>query len=225
MVFLFWDEMEFKVMHIPEGMLSPTILFAGSAICAVGVGAGLKRLDMEDVPTVGLLSAALFVISLLHVPIAPTSVHLSMNGLAGLLLGWKAFPALLVSFLLQALLFQHGGITTLGANTISAALPAVICGSSLKWALRRSNGRQAGRSAAAFFCGAAAPLISATIVAFFFAMSGRDFMAGAKIIAFAHIPLALVEGVVTAVCINFITRVRPEMLNWGQLSNLPQEGL
>ena len=47
---------------------------------------------------------AIFVASLVHVPVGPSSMHLVLNGLLGLLLGWAAFPAILVGLLLQAVL-------------------------------------------------------------------------------------------------------------------------
>ena len=114
-------------MHISEGVLSPSVLIAGAALTTAGVAVGLKRLDLEEIPSMGILSAGFFVASLVHVPIGPASVHLVLNGLLGLILGWKAFPAILVGLALQGLLFQFGGITTLGVNTLNMALPAVIC--------------------------------------------------------------------------------------------------
>ena len=48
-------------------------------------------------------------------------------GILGLLLGWAAFPAILVALALQAVFFQFGGITSLGVNTTLMALPAVLC--------------------------------------------------------------------------------------------------
>jgi cobalt/nickel transport system permease protein len=114
-------------VHISEGVLSPSVLIAGAALTTAGVAVGLKNLDHEKIPATGILSAAFFVASLVHVPIGPSSVHMILNGLLGLILGWKAFPAILVGLALQALLFQFGGITTLGVNTLNMALPAVVC--------------------------------------------------------------------------------------------------
>ena len=68
---------------------------------------------------VGILSSAFFMASLIHVPIGPSSVHLLLNGIVGLLLGWGAFPAILVGLALQAMFFQFGGITVLGVNTLN----------------------------------------------------------------------------------------------------------
>ena len=104
-------------MHISEGVLSGPVLLSGAALAAAGTAIGLKKLDYDQIAKAGMLSGAFFVASLIHVPLGPTSVHLIMNGLVGLLLGWAAFPAILVALALQAVFFQFGGITSLGVNT------------------------------------------------------------------------------------------------------------
>ena len=114
-------------MHISEGILSGSVLISGAALAAVGTGIGLKKLDYDQIAEAGMLSAAFFVASLIHIPIGPANAHLILNGLVGILLGWAAFPAILVALILQAVLFQFGGITTLGVNTSIMALPAVFC--------------------------------------------------------------------------------------------------
>ena len=113
-------------MHISEGVLSPPVLIAGGGLAAAGVAYALKKTDYDRVPQVGIVSAAFFVASLIHVPIGPASVHLVLNGLTGLLLGWAAVPAILVALFLQGIIFQFGGLTTLGVNTLNMALPAVL---------------------------------------------------------------------------------------------------
>ena len=119
-------------MHISEGYLSAPVLVSGAVLAAAGTFAGLKNLDYERIAQAGMLAAAFFVASLVHVPIGPSNAHLIMNGIVGLLLGWAAFPVILTALVLQAVFFQFGGITTLGVNTVIMALPAVtvhyLCG-------------------------------------------------------------------------------------------------
>ena len=112
-------------MHISEGVLSPTVLGLGAALAAAGVAVGLRKVDDEHLMSVAMLAATFFVGSLVHVPVGPGSAHLILNGLLGLFLGWAAFPAILAALTLQAVLFQYGGITTLGVNTFTMALPAI----------------------------------------------------------------------------------------------------
>ncbi|MFQ8736833.1 MAG: cobalt transporter CbiM [Bilophila wadsworthia] len=114
-------------MHISEGVLSPAVLGAGAVLAAAGIVIGLRKLDYDRLMTVAILAAAFFVGSLIHVPIGPSSVHLILNGLLGMLLGWAAFPSIFVALMLQAILFQYGGITVLGVNTFNMAFPAVVC--------------------------------------------------------------------------------------------------
>ena len=115
-------------MHIVDGALSNPVVIGGAVAAAGGVAMGLRSLDLDRIPTAGVLAASFFVASLIHVPIGPSSVHLILNGLAGLLLGWAAFPALFVGLLLQAVFFGFGGLTVLGINALNIAFPAVLAG-------------------------------------------------------------------------------------------------
>ena len=84
-------------MHISEGILSGPVLISGAALTVAGTAIGLKKLDYEQIAKAGILSAAFFVTSLIHVPIGPASVHMILNGIIGLLLGWGAVPVILVA--------------------------------------------------------------------------------------------------------------------------------
>ena len=70
-------------MHISEGVLSGPVLIAGAAVALAGTTVGLKKLELDRVAQAGMLSAAFFVASLIHVPIGPSSVHLILNGIVG----------------------------------------------------------------------------------------------------------------------------------------------
>ena len=198
-------------MHISEGVLSPGVLIAGAALTTAGVAVGLKGLDHEEIPSMGILSAAFFVASLVNVPIGPSSVHLILNGLLCLILGWKAFPAILVGLALHALLFQFGGITTLGVNTLNMALPAIICSYLFGWGVRTGT-RQLIFTVTAFACGSCAVLISGMLVGFSLYLTGEAFLPAAKVVVAVHFPVMLIEGVLTAACALFLRRVKPELL-------------
>ena len=202
-------------MHISEGVLSPAILIGGAVVTMAGVAIGLKKVDNENIPKMGILSAAFFVASLVHVPVGPSSVHLILNGLLGLILGWKAFPAILVALALHALLFQFGGITTLGVNTMNMALPAVICYYLFGWSVK-SGIKQSVFITAAFASGFCAVLVSSILVGFSLYLTGEAFLPAAKLIVAAHLPVMIIEGIVTAACIMFLKRVRPQLLSISQ---------
>ena len=92
-------------MHISEGILSAPVLVVGAGLTATAVAYSLKKLKHKEVPKVAILSSVFFVASLIHVPVGPSSVHLILNGIIGLLLGWSAFPAMLVALSLLSVLF------------------------------------------------------------------------------------------------------------------------
>jgi len=198
-------------MHISEGILSPAILTGGAALTAIGVGIGLKKIDYEEIPNIGILTSGFFIASLIHIPIGPASVHLVLNGMLGLILGWKAFPAILVGLALQALFFQFGGITTLGINTLNMALPAVICYYLFGWGIKKSSGRLIF-IITAFASGCCAILFAGILVGFSLYLNGDAFLPAAKLLVAAHLPVMLIEGVLTATCALFLRKVRPEFL-------------
>lgn len=196
-------------MHISEGVLSPAVLAGGAALAAAGTAIGLKKMDYEAIPRVAILSAAFFVATLIHVPVGPVGLHLVLNGLMGLLLGWLAVPAILIALFLQALLFQFGGLTVLGVNTITMALPAVVCFYLFRPFLRRPGPMA---NIAAFACGFTAILLSGVLVAAALLFSGQGFLQVAELVLLAHIPVMVIEGFITLFIFLFLKKVRPEML-------------
>jgi cobalt/nickel transport system permease protein len=196
-------------MHISEGVLSPAVLASGAGLAVVGTAIGLKKLDYEAIPRVAILSAAFFVASLIHVPVGPVGVHLVLNGLMGLLLGWLAVPAILIALFLQALLFQFGGLTVLGVNTVTMATPAVLCFYAYRPLLRR-GGRPA--MVGAFACGFTAILLSGLLVAAALLTTGQGFLRVAELVLLVHIPIMIIEGLITLFIFLFLRKVRPEML-------------
>jgi cobalt/nickel transport system permease protein len=197
-------------MHISEGVLSAPVLVTGAALAVAGISVGLKKMDYEKIPQVAVLSSAFFVASLIHVPIGPSSVHLILNGINGLLLGWLCFPSILVALALQAILFQFGGITVLGVNTVTMALPAVI-GYYLFGRLIKEENRILSL-AAAFACGFFSVLLSGILVAVALLSTGESFISAAKLILLAHIPVMIIEGIITLFCVAFLKKVKPELL-------------
>lgn len=198
-------------MHISEGILSAPVLLTTGAACLAATGIGLARLDYERVPRVGMLASAFFIATLISVPVGVVGVHLLLNGLLGLLLGWAAFPAILAALFLQAILFGHGALTTLGANTISMALPAVICYYTLSHRIASATtSRQVFRLG--FVSGVLAMLLSLIIISIFLLLSGKEYRVAVALVASFHLPLALVEGFVTGAATSFLYKTRPELL-------------
>jgi len=201
-------------MHIYEGVLTATtagqgVLVAGAGLTAVGTAIGLYKTDVERIPQVAVLSAAFFVVSAIHVPLGPTSEHLLLAGLMGLVLGWAAFPAVLIALFLQTV-FGFGGWVTLGLNTLNMALPAVVCHYLFRSAVR--GGSETTVFAVGFSAGATAIVLGALLNAGSLWIGGHHWGIGA-FVATLHLPLAVVEGLVTGSVVLLLRKVRPELLN------------
>ncbi len=202
-------------MHIHEAILAGSregvlVLSAGWAATATGTALGLWRLDYERVPRVAMLSAAFFVVSVVQVPLGPTSVHLVLNGLVGLILGWAAFPALLIALGLQAVFFSEGGLGALGINTLTMALPGVVC----HYLFRRATSWRSDALAfsAGLGAGALGVLLASMLTAGALFAAGQEYGLLAGFVMAFHVPLAAVEALVTAGAIVFLRKVRPELL-------------
>ena len=113
-------------VHISDGVLSWPWLAGGFALAALLLWLGARRLRDEEIPRIAILTAAFFVSSLIHVRAGPTSIHLLLSGLVGVVLGTRAALAIFVGLLLQAVLMQHGGYFALGVNTCVMTLPALL---------------------------------------------------------------------------------------------------
>jgi len=197
-------------MHISEGVLPAWELLSGWGLTAGGVYLGLKDLDSKEIPLAALLAATFFVASLIHVPLGPTSVHLIFSGLAGILLGWTAFPVLLIGLFLQAILFQFGGITVLGVNTFNMSFPAVVAYYLCKGLVKR--GTVTSLSIAGVVAAVIAIMGAGMFVAMELLFTGEAFKKTAELVMLAHIPVAIIESIVNIFVLLFLKKSASEIL-------------
>ncbi|MDR1920138.1 MAG: cobalt transporter CbiM [Candidatus Adiutrix sp.] len=197
-------------MHISEGVLSAPVLICGAALALGGMAKGLRAVGEDDIPKAAVLAAVFFVASLIHVNIGPGSAHLILSGLIGLFLGWAAFPVIFAGLLLQGILFQFGGLTVLGVNTFNMAFPAMALGLLLRKGI--NSQRKAAAFAAAFICGGGSILLSSLLVALALFLTGREFKFVALEIMLANLPIMIIEGLMCALVVGFLAKVRPALL-------------
>lgn len=196
-------------MHIVDGALSNPVVIGGAAAAVGGIAMGLRSLPLERIPAAGVLSASFFVASLIHVPIGPSSVHLILNGLAGLILGWAAFPALFVGLLLQAVFFGFGGLTVLGVNAVNIAMPAVLAGLMFRPLVAKGTPLQGAIWGG--IGGGIAIALTTLAVAVSLMLSGDEFLLAAKLVFFSHIPVMVIEALLSGAAIFLARRVKPEL--------------
>ena len=196
-------------MHIVDGALSAPVLIGGTVLAAGMVGYGLRCLKPDDLPKVAVMSAAFFVASLIRIPLGVSNVHLLLNGVSGILLGWMAAPAIFTALILQAVFFGFGGVTVLGVNTLNIALPA-LCAHLLFRAWARGGGRKR-LTFAGFAAGMFAVMLSSVGVGVSLALTGHEFIAAAGLVFVSHIPVMLLEGGITAIIVGFLWNVKPKL--------------
>lgn len=198
-------------MHIPDGVLSVPVVATGAVATATMLGLSLRRVDEAALPRIAVVSAMFFVASLISVSIGPTSVHLVLSGLMGLVLGWAAIPAVFIGLVLQAIFFGSGGLTALGVTTVNIALPGMF------WAMlllplitRTASPLRKG------LLGALVALLSiassACLVVAVLALSDPAYLASAPWVFLTYVPLALAEALITGFAVTFLARVKPDLL-------------
>jgi len=198
-------------MHLSDGILDGSVCLAGYAASAIMIAYTAKKISSEDVPKISVVTAAFFVASLIHVKLGPSSVHLVLNGLVGILLGLAAIPSIFIGLLLQAVVFGHGGITTLGVNTIIMGVPALL--SYFIFRIKKRYPQKFMVLFLSFICGAVSIVGAALLMAAFLMSAGKEFFTIAKIALLAHIPIMLIEATITLLVVSFLLKVKPQLLD------------
>ncbi len=210
-------------MHIPDGLLPPVVSISGYAVTGGITWFSLRQINkqsnyQEEIPKASLLTAAFFVASLIHIPVPPFSIHLVLNGVMGLVLGYFAFPAILIGLFFQAMFFQHGGLSTLGINAVIMGIPSLLA--YYIWSLRSLPLFQnpLGKSFLAFAGGGLSVFLSALIFVFITLnniATDLDINAEKTAILTSLIGYgvqALIEGILTVMLVTFLEKVKPELI-------------
>lgn len=197
-------------MHISDGILSPYVVGIGWAIALPALVISVRRLRADQVGAYGVVAAAFFAGSTIHIPVGPFSMHLVLSGMAGLLLGWGALTIVTVGLLLQALLIGFGGLTVLGINISIMALPGAIMGMLGRHWIKQSSPKK--RPWIGSLIGGGTILISAILLYVALSTTHTALMPLAKLVFLGHIPIAIVEGAISFWLVYFLQKVKPSLL-------------
>ena len=199
------------MVHIADGILAPEVWIAGFVITGIILAYTLYRTTAEEIPKISLVTSAVFVASLIHVPLGPTSVHLIFAGLAGVLLAEKAYPSVFIALLLQAFLFQHGGITTIGINTVNIGVPALASYGIFVVGVNHTRFKQ---RLVIFggLAGGVAIVLAVVLTSIALLFGGEEFLGVVALLAVAHVPVIVIEAVIVGSVVGFLSKVKPEML-------------
>ncbi len=189
-------------MHIADGIMPNLWCGAAHGLAWASVYGFGRKVESFEIVRMGLLASATFAVSLVHFPLGGTSVHLGLYGLTGILLGVRAFPVIFAALLFQTLLFQHGGLLSLGMNALNMGAGALVAA-----AIWRSpwKGMELPK---AFVCGFVGILVPALLLAteFSFVGYGKGFYFIATLYAIA----GALEGALTVAAVSFLKRAKPQ---------------
>ena len=210
-------------MHIPDGFVPPYICLTGYGITGGLTWYCLRQIDRDsqiqaNIPKASLLTAAFFVASLIHIPIPPSSIHLVLNGMMGVVLGYYAFPAILIGLFFQGVMFQHGGLSTLGVNAVILGFPAIAAYHLFQLRNHLGSNRQMLTNILSFGAGAGALLLSATFFVVLMVttispdLDGDTERKAIYISLVSYLIQGVIEGSFTVMLVSFLNKVKPELL-------------
>ncbi|HOM95308.1 MAG: energy-coupling factor ABC transporter permease [Candidatus Methanofastidiosa archaeon] len=212
-------------MHIMEGFLpSPWwIIWFVLAVPFIIYGIyqinKLVKQNREILPLLAVAGAYIFVLSSLKLPsVTGSCSHPTGTALGAIIFGPFVTAVLsFISLIYQALFLAHGGFTTLGANTFSMGIVGPIFGYIIYKALMKVK---INFYIAAFFAATFADwftyvMTSIQLALAFPAAEGgfmTSFASFATVFAVTQVPLALMEGVLTALLLKYVLQVRSDIL-------------
>jgi cobalt/nickel transport system permease protein len=209
-------------MHIPDGFLDAKTWLSTAIASSGAISYSVKKLktqlDDKRLPFMGVLAAFIFAAQMINFPIpGGTSGHLLGGALAGILLGpWAASLVMTIILVVQALLFADGGITTLGANIFNMAILAPFIGAYLYNLITKLSNNKL-TSLAAFTAAWTTVVIAALSVALELSVAGTSPLKLAlPAMAGWHAIIGVGEGLITVSVVNYLVRVRPDLLTFSK---------
>ena len=211
-------------MHIPDGFLAARVWAPLWVVAGGGLWYCIRRVDAElkdkAVPLMGVMSAFIFAAQMLNFPVAGgTSGHLLGGVLAAVLLGpWAGAVIISIVLAVQCLVFQDGGITTLGANIVNMALIGAgfsyaiyaLARSALRISVKRRLDPIIAAVAVASWCSV---VLASAACAVELALSGTSPL---KVVLPAmiavHSLIGVGEAIITCSIVACIVRVRPDLI-------------
>jgi cobalt/nickel transport system permease protein len=214
-----------QAMHISEGILPFNWALFWYLVSLPFLALGIRRLQAaakEDIsfkPLVGLITAVVFVISCMPIPVptAGTCSHPCGTAISAILLGpCVSVVVAAVALLIQALFLSHGGLTTLGANIMSMGIMGSFAG---YFIFRTLRSLRLSLGVAGFFAGIFADWVT-------YASTSAELAAGIRgttpffelfwqiLLSFipTQLPLGILEGALTSGMIVLLYKKRPDLL-------------
>lgn len=204
-------------MHIMEGFLPASWAIAWWLIAMPFLFLGFKKLSklskesIDIKMSLAMIGAFVFVLSALKIPsVTGSSSHPTGVGMGAIMFGPTVMAVIgFIVLIFQAGLMAHGGFTTLGANTFSMGIVGPIISFGLFKILNKNfNNKNVNIFIAATLGNLATYCVTAGQLAL--AHGNGDIMGALikflSIFALTQIPIAIIEGLVTVLVINYLPK-------------------
>lgn len=212
-------------MHIPDGILPIMHCLIYFVIAGLIVTYAIikTRKSTKKLTLIATIAAIIFLASLLNIPIIlGIREHILLIPLFTIIVGpVEAVLATFIALLLQACLGLEGGITTLGANTLSMAVGAPLAAYYTHGTVKKIAGER-WRDVAAFAAGAIGVIAAAFFCGLFVSLSPQwsqqqattampeaSFLLQEIILASIltyFMPIAAIEGIITLLILRMIPK-------------------
>ena len=209
-------------MHVPDGFMNVT-MSAATGIISFGtlwayIRSAKDLIADKFIALTGMMSALIFVLQMINFPIAAgTSGHLLGGALAVIVLGPRlGLICLSVVVIIQSLLFADGGLSALGVNVLNMA----IVTSATSWFIVKYWIKFIGKNktsivSVSVLAGILSVVFSSIAFTIQYAIGGTiSIPVGTVLLAMVttHFIIGFGEGVITALIITLLIRVRPDLI-------------
>lgn len=218
-------------MHMADALVSTAV---GTTMLAVTAGVtaySVKRIKQDEemerkIPLMGVVGAFVFAAQMINftIPGTGSSGHIGGGVLLATILGpWAGFLTMAAILLVQALFFGDGGLLAFGCNVINMGFFGCIIGYNIIFKGIVSKGYNKKRIFIASILGVVIGLQFGSLgVVIETLCSGITELPFKTFIIFMqpiHLAIGLVEGLITAVVLNFVYENRPEILQNANVSS------
>jgi cobalt/nickel transport system permease protein len=209
-------------MHVPDGFMNVTMSAATGVISFGTLWAYIRSakdlIADKFIALTGMMSALIFVLQMINFPIAAgTSGHLLGGALAVIVLGPRlGLICLSVVVIIQSLLFADGGLSALGVNVLNMA----IVTSATSWFIVKYWIKFIGKNktsivSVSVLAGILSVVFSSIAFTIQYAIGGTiSIPVGTVLLAMVttHFIIGLGEGIITALIVTLLIRVRPDLI-------------
>ncbi|MHC1696045.1 MAG: energy-coupling factor ABC transporter permease [Eubacteriales bacterium] len=213
-------------MHMADALITPAVggvmLAAAAGVAAYSAKKATNGFEESKIPVMGVAGAFVFAAQMINfsIPGTGSSGHIAGALLLAILLGpYAAYLTLGAVLLIQALFFADGGLLAFGCNWINMGF--FTCFLAFPLIYKTITSRDSGRLRTVLACVAASTaglLVGAFSVTIQTTLSGiteLPFNVFAAYMLGIHLPIGIIEGLITAAVVLFVKSARPELLDRG----------